>query len=239
VAPHAVEFLAMMGLKEWLPPANWPNGQTRQFIYLAAGLAERRLGARGRITIGTRAEAGGGVIEGTWNDDSDRVVLTTVTHYPAEGPVSQSLEFGDGDRIYADTDMRQKQLVIARTSRGQKSGARIDIDTAQPLDWSVTWAFRLVHIPWSAGLSGPFFLGDVDWSPSGPSNDGYRQASLQTGESTELVDTPNGQRNVECWRIESAGQGISEVASIAKTGEGLIRFDMNMMNSALLIGIAG
>lgn len=229
----------MTELKEWLPPANWAASQTRQFVYFAAGLAERRLGSRGRIAVQTRADAGGGVVKAIWNDDSDRLVLTTITRYPKEEALSQSLDFGAGNRAQGDVDMRRKELVFSRMSEGKQSSVRVEIDSVQPFDWRVTWGFRFVFIPWSAGMSGPLLLGGMDWSLSEPFNDGYTRVSLQTGESEEIVDTLNGQIGIKCWRIEASGPRGSEFASIGKASEGLVRFDMNMTNSALLIGIAG
>lgn len=223
----------------WLPTVDWSQARTHRYVYFAAGIAESRLGSRGWISVDSRPEAGGGAIEARWIDADDQEVLLTEAHYPAQGDLVENLDLKATGHVFAKADTEAGKLVVSRSRTSHSASSEARFNPAQPFDWRIMWGFRFLMMPWSADRGGPLVLGDVDLSPAAPFMDGCAAVSVQTTESKVPVSTPDGERNVDCWRIEASGPKGQEVAFIGKAGEGLVRFDMNLSNSALLIGIAG
>lgn len=227
------------GTNVWTPPVAWPADETHRYIYFAAGVAQQRLGERGTIAVRTRAQQDGGVIEAVWSDENDGELLRSVARYGPQGEPAETLDLKATGLATCAADVQQGRLSVSRTGSDGSSAIQTNFEAGRIFDWRVMWGFRLLLAPWSAGLGGPLVLGYVDLSPHPPFKDGCIVADVQTQESEELVATPTGSRSVKCWRIEASCPDGREVASIGKGGEGLIRFDMNLTDSGLLIGIAG
>lgn len=223
----------------WLPAPVWPAMRMQNYVYFAGGKAEQRLGKQGRIAVRLHGEDGAGAVETTWTDLDDREVMRMEARYPAQGTLVAGCDLQATGRADCVADIAAGRLSITRSGAGEPTTSGTEFDPRYPFDWRVIWGFRMIAIPWSANLGGPLTLGYVDPSSRGPFADGCLVATVRTEDGAETVETPRGRRNIACWRIETSGPQGREAAAIGKAGEGLVRFDMNLADSALLIAVAG